>query len=181
MHLAEPKDLFQRTLPARWAAIDFETTGIWSRDPETGVIEAAAVIYEGAREVRAWSTLVFPETALSDFIINLTKITPAMIDAAGVDRGVARQQMTDVLQGAELVVAHNMGFDRAGLRWLGVFVPPSKQYCTMVNLVPESEKWPRLSEAVAELGISVEGQPHRAETDARTAGRIFIEMVRRGY
>ena len=109
------------------------------------------------------------------------EITPEMIDAAGVDRGVARQQMTEVLQGAELVVAHNMAFDRAGLRWLGVFVPPSKQYCTMENLVPPSAKWPRPSEAVSKLGIQVEGQPHRAETDARTAGRIFIEMVRRGF
>ena len=166
MNLAPPTDRFQRTLPTRWAAIDFETTGIWSRDPSTGVIEAAAVIYEGSREVSAWSTLVYPETALSDFIINLTKITPEMIDA---------------LQGAELVLAHNMEFDRNGLRWLGVFIPPSKQYCTMLNLVPESEKWPKLSEAVTELGIQVEGQPHRAETDARTAGRIFIEMVRRGF
>ena len=181
MNLAPPTDRFKRTLPARWAAIDFETTGIWSRDPSTGVIEAAAVIYEGSREVSAWSTLVYPETAISDFIINLTKITPEMIDVAGVDRGVARQQMTDALHGTELVIAHNMEFDRNGLRWLGVFVPPSKQYCTMINLVPESEKWPKLSEAVSELGIQVEGQPHRAETDARTAGRIFIEMVRLGY
>lgn len=181
MNLAQPTDRFRRTHPARWAAIDFETTGLWSRDPSTGVIEAAAVIYEGAREVSSWSTLVHPETRLSQKIIEITRITPEMIDAAGVDRGVARQQMTEVLQGAELVVAHNMAFDRAGLRWLGVFVPPSKQYCTMENLVPESEKWPKLSEAVAEFGIRVEGQPHRAETDARTAGRIFIEMVRLGY
>lgn len=181
MNLAPPTDRFQRTHPARWAAIDFETTGIWSRDPSTGVIEAAVVIYEGSREVSAWSTLVYPETTISDFIIDLTKITPEMIDVAGVDRGVARQQMTDTLQGVELVVAHNMEFDGSGLRWLGVFVPPSKQYCTMVNLVPESEKWPKLSEAVSELGIQVEGQPHRAETDARTAGRIFVEMVRLGY
>lgn len=181
MNRAEPKDLFKRTLPSRWAAIDFETTGLWSRDATTGVIEAAAVVYEGAREVRSWSTLVHPETRLSQRIIEITRITPEMIDAAGVDRGVARQQMIEVLQGAERVVAHNMAFDRAGLRWLGVFVPPSKQYCTMENLVPESEKWPKLSEAVAEFGIRVEGQPHRAETDARTAGRIFIEMVRLGY
>jgi DNA polymerase III alpha subunit (gram-positive type) len=181
MNLAPPPDRFQRTHPARWAAIDFETTGIWSRDPSTGVIEAAAVIYEGSREVSAWSTLVHPETRLSQFIMDLTKITPEMIDAAGVDRGVARQQMSDALHGVELVVAHNMSFDAEGLRWLGLFVPASKRYCTMEALVPPTEKWPKLSEAVSELGILVEGQPHRAETDARTAGRIFIEMVRRGY
>ncbi|MFM8914775.1 MAG: exonuclease domain-containing protein, partial [Candidatus Limnocylindrus sp.] len=133
MNLRTPKDEFRRTLPSRWAAIDFETTGIRSRDPSTGVIEAAAVIYEGSREVSAWSTLVYPETAISDYIINLTKITPEMIDAAGVERGVARKQMTDVLHGAEWVIAHNMQFDLRGLRWLGVFVPPSKQYCTMKN------------------------------------------------
>ena len=82
MNLATPPDRFRHTHPSRWAAIDFETTGIWRRDPSTGVIEAAAVLYEGSREISSWSTLVFPETALPDYIINLTKITPEMIDVA---------------------------------------------------------------------------------------------------
>ena len=34
---------------------------------------------------------------------------------------------------------------------------------------------------VAEFHIKVEGPAHRAESDARTAGRVFVEMVRRGY
>ena len=80
-----------------------------------------------------------------------------------------------------ILVAHNMDFDRHGLAWLGVHVPEANRFCTMVNLVPENEKWPRLSEALEHFGLAQVGTPHRAETDARSAGRIFLEMVRRGW
>jgi inhibitor of KinA sporulation pathway (predicted exonuclease) len=51
----------------------------------------------------------------------------------------------------------------------------------MKGLTAPDQKWPRLEEVVAEFHIKTEGQAHRAESDARTAGRVFIEMVRRGY
>jgi DNA polymerase III alpha subunit (gram-positive type) len=51
----------------------------------------------------------------------------------------------------------------------------------MKGLTAPEQKWPRLEEVVKEFQIKVEGQAHRAESDARTAGRVFIEMVRRGY
>jgi len=176
-----PTNRFGGIAPERWAAIDFETTGIWSRDPSTGVIEVAVIRYEHDREVGAWSTLVNPEVPLSPFIEDLTKITNEMVDAAGVARGEARHAVQEQLHGAELVVAHNMGFDERGLAWLGVHVPAEHRYCTMVSLVPDHEKWPRLSEALAHFSLEQIGVPHRAETDARSAGRIFLEMVRNGY
>ncbi|MEI7605011.1 MAG: 3'-5' exonuclease [Chloroflexota bacterium] len=181
MNLREPSNLFGGQPPRRWVAIDFETTGIWSRDPSTGVIEVAVVIYERGDEVDRWSTLVDPEVQVSDFIVNLTGITSEAIDATGVNRGVARHELQERLKDADWVIAHNMDFDRHGLAWLGVHVPEANRFCTMVNLVPDSEKWPRLSEALAHFGLEQIGTPHRAETDARSAGRIFLEMVRRGW
>jgi DNA polymerase III alpha subunit (gram-positive type) len=146
------------------------------------VIEIGLITYERDREVAAWSTLVKSDTTVSDFIAELTGITQAMIDKDGVDVDEAGDGLAERLAGAELVVAHNMSFDAEGLQWLGIELGRDQHtYCTMRGLTAPDQKWPRLEEVVKEFQIKVEGDAHRAESDARTAGRVFIEMVRRGY
>ena len=182
MILPEPRDRFRGNLPKRWVALDFETTGIWKKDLDVAVIEIGLITYERDRELAAWSALVKSETPVSDFIAELTGITQAMIDADGIDADEAGDALAERLAGAELVVAHNMSFDAEGLLWLGIELGRDQHtYCTMRGLTAPDQKWPRLEEVVKELQIKVEGPAHRAESDARTAGRVFIEMVRRGY
>jgi DNA polymerase-3 subunit epsilon len=182
MILPEPRDRFRGTLPKRWVALDFETTGIWKKDPDVAVIEIGLITYERDREVAAWSALVKSDSPVSDFIAELTGITQAMIDKDGVDVDEAGDGLAERLAGAELVIAHNMSFDAEGLQWLGIELGRDQHtYCTMRGLTAPDQKWPRLEEVVKEFHIKVEGPAHRAESDARTAGRVFIEMVRRGY
>ena len=182
MILPEPRDRFRGRLPKRWVAIDFETTGIWSKEPDVAVIEVGLITYEGDHEVAAWSTLVKSGTAVSDFIAELTGITQLMVDTDGVNADDAGDALAERLAGAELVIAHNMAFDINGLDWLGIELGRDQHtFCTMKGLTAPDQKWPRLEEVVAEFHIKTEGQAHRAESDARTAGRVFIEMVRRGY
>ncbi len=182
MILPEPRDRFRGRLPKRWVAIDFETTGIWSKDPNVAVIEIGLITFEADREAIAWSVLVKSGTPVSDFITELTGITQSMIDQHGMDADEAGDALAERLVGAELVVAHNMAFDANGLDWLGIELGRDQHtYCTMKGLTATDQKWPRLEEVVAELQIKVEGVAHRAEGNARTAGRVFIEMVRRGY
>ena len=182
MILPEPRDRFRGRLPKRWVAIDFETTGIWSKEPDVAVIEVGLITYEGDHEVAAWSTLVKSGTAVSDFIAELTGITQLMVDTDGIDADDAGDALAERLAGAELVIAHNMAFDINGLDWLGIELGRDQHtFCTMKGLTAPDQKWPRLEEVVAEFHIKTEGQAHRAESDARTAGRVFIEMVRRGY
>ena len=182
MILPEPLDTFRGTLPKRWVALDFETTGIWWRDPDVAVIEIGLITFEREREVASWSALVKSDTPVSDFIAELTGITQAMIDKDGVDVDEAGDALAERLAGAELVIAHNMSFDEEGLKWLGIELGSDQhKYCTMRGLTAPDQKWPRLEEVVKEFQIKVEGPAHRAESDARTAGRVFIEMVRRGY
>ncbi|MFZ9476964.1 MAG: exonuclease domain-containing protein, partial [Candidatus Limnocylindrus sp.] len=182
MILPEPRDRFRGTLPKRWVALDFETTGIWKKDPDVAVIEIGLITFERDREVDAWSTLVNSGTPVSDFIAELTGITQSMVDRDGVDVDEAGDALAERLAGAELVIAHNMSFDAEGLQWLGIELGRDQHtFCTMRGLTAPDQKWPRLEEVVKEFQIKVEGQAHRAESDARTAGRVFIEMVRRGY
>lgn len=181
--LAPPaQSTFAGRLPTRWVALDFETTGIWSRHACVCVIEAAVIVYEGEREVSSWSTLVRPRCGVDDFIANLTGITQEMIDAEGLEFDPAGDALAHALTGAELVVAHNWDFDRHGVKWFGIELGADQgTFCTMLGLAHDGRKWPRLDEAVEAFGVTVDGSPHRAETDARSAGRLFIEMVRRGY
>ena len=182
MILPEPRDRFRGTLPKRWVALDFETTGIWKKDSDVAVIEIGLITYERDREVAAWSALVKSDSPVSDFIAELTGITQAMIDKDGVDVDEAGDALAERLAGAELVIAHNMSFDAEGLQWLGIELGRDQHtYCTMRGLTAPDQKWPRLEEVVKEFQIKLEGPAHRAESDARTAGRVFIEMVRRGY
>ena len=182
MILPEPRDRFRGRLPKRWVAIDFETTGIWSKEPDVAVIEVGLITYEGDHEVAAWSTLVKSGTPVSDFIAELTGITQLMVDTDGIDADDAGDALAERLAGVELVIAHNMAFDINGLDWLGIELGRDQHtFCTMKGLTAPDQKWPRLEEVVAEFHIKTEGQAHRAESDARTAGRVFIEMVRRGY
>ena len=182
MILPEPRDRFRGRLPKRWVAIDFETTGIWSKEPDVAVIEVGLITFEGDHEVAAWSTLVKSDSPVSDFIAELTGITQLMVDTDGVSLDDAGDALAERLAGAELVIAHNMAFDIEGLDWLGIELGRDQHtFCTMKGLTAPDQKWPRLEEVVAEFHIKTEGQAHRAESDARTAGRVFIEMVRRGY
>ena len=167
MILPEPRDRFRGRLPKRWVAIDFETTGIWSRDPDVAVIEIGLITFEGDREIAAWSTLVKSGTPVSDFIADLTGITQAMVDAEGIDVDEAGDALAERLAGAELVIAHNMAFDINGLDWLGIELGRDQHtFCTMKGLTAPDQKWPRLEEVVAEFRIKVEGPAHRAESDA---------------
>ena len=180
--LPPAESIFGGRLPTRWVAIDFETTGIWSRHDCVCVIEVGVITYEGEREVGAWSTLVRPRCGVDAFIAKLTGITQAMVDADGLDVDPAGDALAAALTGAELVVAHNWDFDRHGVKWFGIDLGGDQgTYCTMLGLAHDGRKWPRLDEAVAAFGVPVDGVPHRAETDARSAGRLFVEMVRRGY
>ena len=173
---------FGGRLPARWVAIDFETTGIWSKHDCVCVIEVGVITYEGDREVAAWSTLVRPRCGVDAFITKLTGITQAAVDAEGLDYDPAGDALATALTAAQLVVAHNWDFDKNGVKWFGIELGADQgTFCTMLALAHDGRKWPRLEEAVTEFGVGVEGTPHRAETDARSAGRLFIEMVRRGY
>lgn len=182
MILPEPRDRFRGRLPKRWVAIDFETTGIWKKDPDVAVIEIGLITYEGDSEVASWSALVNSGAPVSDFIAELTGITQSMIDEEGLDVDEAGDELAERLAGAELVIAHNMSFDAEGLLWLGIELGRDQHtFCTMRGLTAQDQKWPRLEEVVKEFQIKMDGPAHRAESDARTAGRIFIEMVRRGY
>lgn len=87
--------------------VDLETTGstgLIDRITEIGIVE----VHEDG-EVREWSSLVNPQTAIPGFIQNLTGITDAMVAGAPTFAELADEVLTR-LHG-RLFVAHNARFD----------------------------------------------------------------------
>jgi DNA polymerase-3 subunit epsilon len=92
--------------------VDLETTGSTSnvdRITEIGIVELNE---EG--DVREWSSLVNPQTAIPGFIQNLTGITDAMVASAPTFAELAEDVLTR-LHG-RLFVAHNARFDYGFLK-----------------------------------------------------------------
>lgn len=164
-------------------AVDVETTGLAVDDK---VIELAMRRFrydEEGRIVeigRAWSWREDPGVALPQDVIRLTGIT----DQDLVGRRIDEDMATSILAGADLVIAHNAGFDRPhvetrlaglpGLRWACS--------CTEIDWTAAGFEGRSLGWLCAQAGFFFDA--HRAEADVdavitllrheRTDGRTLM-------
>ena len=103
-------------MPRPLVFVDLETTGATAtadRITEIGIVE---VTVSGVTE---WSTLVNPETRISEFVERLTGISNRMVADAPTFGAIAEEVLAR-LQG-RLFVAHNVRFDYGFLKnnnWL---------------------------------------------------------------
>jgi DNA polymerase III subunit epsilon len=156
-------------MPAdRLAVLDLETTGLsaWQHDR---VVEVAVVVMtpDGAVE-REYETLVNPQRDVGPTSIHRIPATdvlkaPTFSDIAG--------DLLEVLSGASVIAGHNVAFDMTFLikeyGRLGVRLPAIPLLCTC-RLFGR----PTLRACCEELGISFDGMPHRALSDARATARV---------
>lgn len=170
-------------LPGRIVAIDCETTGLHSTDR---IVSFAAISWnvkglrEGHWDFRYLHILVDPGK----------KSHPAAERVHGYDDWVLRhqdqfsehaQQISEFLQEADLIVAHNMDFDWAFVTRefasCGLLAPDRPKYCTMQNF---RQKYPGLRSsltAVGEiLGQRRVGDRHGALEDAWIALAVYIDL-----
>lgn len=125
-----------------------------------------------------FSLLVNPGHPLPDEIVKITGITDGDLRGAPTFAEVL-PLLTRIFSGAEVVVAHNLPFDRAILRGelarakLTVFPWPAREVCTMGLYRAEWGRDPRL----VELYESVMGRPlaqtHRALDDVKAMVEII--------
>lgn len=125
-------------------------------------------------------------------------ISQEQLLAEGVPITLALQDLFDDLRDAELLVAHNVDFDRpvigcelVRLGWSqSLIVLLSKPtYCTMqrgaaITKLPGragSYKWPRLQELYRCLFRRPPANQHRAAGDVQATLEIYREMRGRGY
>ena len=152
----------------RIAVIDLETTGLspWGHDR---VVEIAIVVISPDGEVHTeYETLVNPNRDLGPTRIHQISASdvlqaPSFADVAG--------DVLELLTSCSVIAGHNVSFDKSFLvreyGRIGVAIPDTKLLCTC-RLFGRS----KLAACCEELGISFEGMPHRALSDARATARI---------
>ena len=152
----------------RIAVIDLETTGLspWRHDR---VVEIAIVLMSPDGQVHAeYETLVNPNRDLGPSRIHQISASdvlraPSFADVAG--------DVLEILANAGAIAGHNVTFDKNFLikeyERIGVAIPEIPLLCTC-RLFGRNN----LAACCEELGISFEGMPHRALTDARVTARL---------
>ncbi|MFY9328567.1 MAG: exonuclease domain-containing protein [Georgfuchsia sp.] len=156
--------------------VDLETTGATitgDRITEIGIVEVSDA------GVTEWSTLVNPETRISEFIERLTGISNRMVEDAPTFAEVADEVM-ERLQG-RLFIAHNARFDYGFLK--NEFKRAGRDFratvlCTVKlsrRLYPSHIRH-NLDALIARHGLSVSDR-HRALGDARLIWQFWQKLL----
>jgi len=162
----------------RIAVIDFETTGM---TPAQGAraTEVAIVLLEDGRPVDKFQSLMKTGAWLPPFIVQLTGITPAMLETAPPAESVMRDAARFV--GDAPMVAHNASFDSrfwAAELALADLPAPHTFACTVLlsrRLYPEATSH-QLGRIVTHLGLPRAERAHRALADAEMAAALLARM-----
>jgi len=150
------------------AVIDVETTGLspWRNDR---IVEIAVVAMSPDGRIRTeYETLVNPNRDLGPSRIH--HISAADVLHAPTFAEVAGDVL-ELLAGANIIAGHNVSFDKNFIvkeyERLGIAIPEFPHLCTCQMFGRNS-----LARCCDELGVVVDGLPHRALSDARAAARL---------
>ena len=154
------------------AVIDVETTGLspWRNDR---IVEIAVVVISPDGQVRAeYETLVNPGRDLGPTRIHRIAAAdvlraPEFVEIAG--------DVLEILASIDVIAGHNVSFDKNFIiqeyARIDVEIPEVPLLCTCQLFGRNS-----LAECCAELGLTFDGIPHRALTDARVTAQLVTEL-----
>ncbi len=163
-----------------FVAVDVETTGF--QPDKDRVIELAWVRFEGGREVERFASLVHAPVTVPYPVRRLTGIDNAMLADKPAFEGVAAG-LVEALAGADFAVAYNARFDRgflgSELARAGLAVPDVPWVDPLVFLKEiDGAGGHKLTEVARRFDVACP-DAHRAESDARTTGRLLLKMAPR--
>ncbi|WP_137718522.1 3'-5' exonuclease family protein [Methylobacillus flagellatus] len=160
--------------------IDLETTGAspqQDRITEIGLIEISP---DGS--LQEWSTLINPQTRISDFIERLTGISNAMVVDAPRFEDIA-EELQQRLQG-RIFIAHNARFDYAFIKNAFKRMDVHFRADTLCTVRLSRRLYPQyfkhnLDSLIQRMGITTAAR-HRAMTDARVLVD-FLAWIQRDH
>ena len=141
---------------------------------EHKIIEIAAAKFNSGRVIDTFSTLIDPRTTIPSKITDITGITSAMVQGKPSFPEIKDQFLQFI--GNEVLVFHNAPFDLKFLKKNGVTI--ENDYFDTLKLA--RNKYSHLSNyklqtLIRALNIDA-GKGHRALSDAKAAGYIFINI-----
>ncbi len=165
-----------------FVVLDLETTGLNS-SPVSGnmdrIIEIGAFKIVDGEIKESFSTFINPEKKLSEEIINLTGITPDMVENAPT----SNQVMPDFYKfcNGSILVGHNIvGFD---YRFIDYYWTKSgyvfdRKLMDTIGLAQELLFLPNFKLNTVADKFNISFNHHRAVDDALATAKIFIELIR---
>lgn len=173
----------------RHLLIDCETTGLIKNHllplaEQPSIIEFCGIAFnDQGVELEELSFLCDPGFPIDSTIQRITGIRPS--DLAGKPKfGEFSQEVCRLLSGADVLVAHNLSFDRSMLalefKRLKIEPPwPAKLCCT----VEQTEHLAGHRLRLGDLHQRLFGEPfaggHRARTDVMALSRCYFELLKR--
>lgn len=172
----------------RLIGLDTETTGLKQEDGHR-IIEIAMLTYDldTRRLEDTWIQRIDPERPIDQKAQEVHGI--AYTDLVGCPKwDDLAEEIARRMSGADLLIAHNMGFDgpfiAAELIRVGQKVPDVHALCTMENArwaCPDG-KLPRLGELAFSLGVPYDSsKAHAAQYDVEITMECFFRGFQRGF
>jgi len=172
--------IFHKPLSNRFLVLDFETTGL---SPANG----ARIIEVSAREIidgiatRELSSFIDPNIAVPPEITALTGITSTMIRGAPSSSVVMKELMSFI--GHSPIIAHNASFDLKFLKTETADLRTTTELRSICTLLLSRRIFPgkssyRLGTIVAELGITIPSNLHRASADTYVTSLLFEQICK---
>jgi len=161
-----------------YAIVDIETTGLGAKGNK--ITEISIFVHDGKKIIKEYTTLVNPETLISQRISGLTGITNNMVRTAPKFFEITK----DVLAYTKdcIFVAHSVNFDYNVIKYelneLGAEFN-RKKLCTVRlsrKLIPGQGSY-SLGSICATLNIKINGR-HRARGDAEATVILFEKLLR---
>jgi DNA polymerase-3 subunit epsilon len=173
---------------------DTETTGFPREDFTPEIVQIAAIVQdtESLRVLHELNLIVTPHGIVPDDIAAIHGITTELARKVGVHYGEAHGMFVELLEKADMVVAHNLEFDMQmlELNWTSAFFKASEclQYCTMresidIVALPPGEyhkvdyskhKPPKLREAYEFFTGQSLQNAHDAMADVRACRDVYF-------
>jgi DNA polymerase-3 subunit epsilon len=163
--------------PLHIAVLDTETTGLSARTDR--MVEVAVLLLRVDHEARlleqvdAYQSLHDPGVPIPTYATAVHGITDAMVRGHRIDA----ERLGGILRRADLVVAHNTGFDKGFVRQLLPEVDAMTWGCSCRG-IPWKRMYPHLysiSLTNLALGLRIQaGQAHRALGDVETTVRLLL-------
>lgn len=136
------------------------------------------------QEAETFHSLFNPGVPLDKDVQRITGLTDKMLENEPKFKDKA-QELKDLIEGCDIVFAHNLGFDKAIIDFemlrCGLEVKwPARMICTVESTEHFSGRRLKLIELHEHLFGEGFENAHRAENDVRPMVRCFIELWKRG-
>lgn len=178
---------------------DTETTGLPTKDPlghpnQPRLVQLGAVLVEPDQTERMRLDVVIYRDEIPEVAVRAHGITAEFAKRFGVNEGSALQVFEDMMEVADVIIAHNLDFDKKiitnafRLMYGGTADPfeGKNQFCTMRAATPVCKlprrgdggwKQPTLTEAHMHFFGEGFGGAHQAINDVLACQRVYFKLM----